>query len=329
MMQDFQSFDNALLKDFGGYLLSIKGLSLNTVNSYLYDLLVYFRYLKIRYAMVPEKSAFENITIENVDADLLSEITITDLYGFVSYTATHLNNTAFGRTRKISALRAFYEYMCDKRKLLPLNPIHELERPRLQKRLPVYLTLEESLQLLANIKGRNQVRDYAMITLFLNCGLRLSELTNIKMTDIKGDTLKVVGKGNKERTIYLNEASQAALKQYIEVRKQKTLRDVPYLFLSEQNNKISNRAVQHAVKKHIRAAKLDDSKLSVHKLRHTAATLMYQYSDTDIRALQQILGHENIATTEIYTHIDDARLRDAVALNPLAHVKPPKNTHKD
>jgi len=325
MTQDFQNFDNALLKDFGGYLLSIKGLSVNTVHSYLYDLLVYFRYLKIRYAMVPEKLPFEDITVEDVDTDLLSEITITDLYGFISYAATHLHNTAFGRTRKISALRAFYDYMCSKRRLLPSNPILELERPRLQKRLPVYLTLEESVQLLNSIEGRNKVRDYAMITLFLNCGLRLSELTNIKKTDIKGDTLKVVGKGNKERTIYLNEASQAALKQYLEIRKQKNGQDVPYLFLSEQNNQISNRAVQHAVKKHIRAAKLDDSKISVHKLRHTSATLMYQYSDTDIRALQQILGHENIATTEIYTHIDDARLRDAVALNPLAHIKPPKN----
>ncbi|NLN96974.1 MAG: tyrosine recombinase XerC [Eubacteriaceae bacterium] len=324
MAHDFQNFDNALLKDFGGYLLSIKGLSINTVNSYLYDLLVYFRYLKVRYAMVPDKLPFESITVEDVDTDLLSEITITDLYGFVSYTATHLRNTAFGRTRKISALGAFYDYMCDKRNLLPSNPILELERPRLQKRLPVYLSLEESIQLLKSIEGRNRVRDYAIITLFLNCGLRLSELTNIKMTDIKGDTLKVIGKGNKERTIYLNEASQAALKQYLEIRKQKKVHNVPYLFLSEQNNPISNRAVQHAVKKHIRAAKLDDSKISVHKLRHTAATLMYQYSDTDIRALQQILGHENIATTEIYTHIDDARLRDAVALNPLAHIQPPK-----
>ncbi|MEG0075219.1 MAG: tyrosine recombinase XerC [Eubacterium sp.] len=309
---------NKLLDDYINYIETIKGLSENSSKSYHYDLIVFFRFLKFRFHLVPEDISFDEIDISDIDIELLSDVSLPDLYGFLSYAAKERHNSDYSRARKIATLRSFFGYIVGKRKLLSINPVDELERPKLPSRQPVFLTLDESKRLLNAIKGRNKERDYAIITMLLNCGMRLSELTNIKLSDIKEDTLKVVGKGNKERTIYLNHAVLKALDNYLSIREIKENMDLPFLFLSEQNNQISDRAVQHMLKKHLKVAGLDSDKISVHKLRHTAATLMYRYGETDIRSLQKILGHESISTTEIYTHVDEEQLREAVGKNPLS-----------
>jgi len=209
-------------------------------------------------------------------------------------------------------LKSYFAYKVARGELKS-NPAAGLKAPKREKRLPVYLNLDESRELLSEIAGKYAVRDKAILTLFLNCGLRLSELVGIDRSDIRGDTLQVIGKGNKERTIYLNKACLSALNGYLDTRTDTE----KALFLSERKQRISNRTVQSLVKKHIGKAGLDTEKYSTHKLRHTAATLMYKHGHVDIRALQAILGHESISTTEIYTHVDDEQLRAAVSNNPL------------
>ena len=226
------------------------------------------------------------------------------------------------KARKVASIRSFFDYLHTKINLIEKNPANNLEFPKTDNRQPVYLTLEQAKSLLDTISNNpNELfrkRDYAIVTLFLNCGLRLSELVSIDIHKIKEDTLTVIGKGNKERTIYLNDACKEALNDYIKIRP-KDAKDEKALFLSKRKNRISTRAVQHMIDKYLEKTGLDPSIYSTHKLRHTAATLMYKYGNVDIRALQDILGHENVATTQIYTHIDDERLREAVNSNPLSH----------
>ncbi|MDI6601763.1 MAG: tyrosine recombinase XerC, partial [Thermoanaerobacteraceae bacterium] len=221
---------------------------------------------------------------------------------------------------KVACIRSFYNFLYKKLKVIDYNPASELESPKIGQRNPVYLELEESKRLLDSIKGSFFERDYAIITLFLNCGLRLSELVSINISSIKGDTLRVTGKGNKERTIYLNRACISAIKNYLAVRPVDGVADRDALFLSKRKKRISPKTVQYIVKKYIKMADLDENKYSTHKLRHTAATLMYKYGKVDIRTLQSILGHSNVSTTQIYTHIDEDILRKAVSKNPLSDI---------
>jgi len=255
---------------------------------------------------------------------LIKTVTLSDLYEFISFLSRERDNNPTTRARKVASLKSFFNYLTNKAKLLNYNPASELESPKVFKRLPKYLNIDESKQLLNVIEGKHQERDYAIITLFLNCGLRLSELVNININNIKNDTLRVTGKGNKERTIYLNEACINAINDYLKVRPVDGVKDKNALFLSERKQRISNKTVQHIVKKYIALSGLDPERYSTHKLRHTAATLMYKYGKVDIRALQQILGHESISTTEIYTHVDNSQLRNAIDSNPLANLKKEK-----
>ena len=238
------------------------------------------------------------------------------MYNYLDYLSNN-SDKATTRSRKVSALKSFFNYLCFKEKALEINPTVELEMPRLEKRNPKYLTLDESLSLLHSIDGKFEKRDYAIITLFLNCGLRLSELVNINIKDIKGTSLSVIGKGNKERSLYLNEACKSAIDDYIKVRPKDNLKDHDALFISSFGKRISNRMVEMIVKKYVMQAGLDPKKYSPHKLRHTAATLMLKYGKVDIRSLQQVLGHESISTTEIYTHVDNEQVKDALSKNPL------------
>ena len=243
----------------------------------------------------------------------------------MSYLTNTYHSKAATRARKASSIRVFFNYLSQKANLIEFNPAQNLETPKLDKRLPKYLSLEDSKRLL-NVAGsddnRNNKRDYAIITLFLNCGMRLSELVGINIKDINfsDKKLTVIGKGDKERTIYLNPACIAAINEYLKVRPHDGVkynsRDA--LFLSKRKERISNRMVQEIVKRELAKAGLDINKYSVHKLRHTAATLMYQ-NGVDIRALQVLLGHESISTTEIYTHVDNMQIKDAVAQNPLSN----------
>lgn len=306
-----------LLNEYLGYLLTVKGKSYNTIAGYKVDLRMFLKYVKKNRLKLTDD--LEEINILDVDQDFIAKIRLSDLYSFINFITLSRDNSSYARARKTAAIKSFYDYLEKKVKVIKENPARELETPKINKRHPVYLTLEQSKQLLSSINGRNKERDYAIIMLFLNCGMRLSELVGINISKIKGDTLTVIGKGDKERTVYLNSAALHAIEGYMQVRpKEDEIVDKDALFLSERKRRIDKRTVEMLVKKYTRNAGLYDEKYTPHKLRHTAATLMYKYGHVDIRALQQLLGHESVATTQIYTHIDDQRLREAVKTNPLS-----------
>ena len=313
-----------LLKDFLFYMETILGRSPRTVDSYYIDLRHFFRYLKGMRSGVPlQEESLKKISIGDLSKEDICSVTLSDVYAFLNYTMDQCNNNAFTRMRKVSALRSFYKYLNTKTPYLPENPMDHLDSPKGRKALPRYLSLEECLELLDHVDTKFYERDYCILTLFLNCGMRLSELVGINLTDIRGTTLRLLGKGNKERIVYLNEACLAALEAYKKVRLmpfQTPIRDPQALFLSSRGTRLTNRRVEQIVDQCLKAAGLDQRGYSPHKLRHTAATLMYQQGKVDIRVLQEILGHENLGTTEIYTHVADAQLEQAAASSPLSHV---------
>jgi integrase/recombinase XerD len=318
-MKNLSNYEMPLiLRDFLNYLQTIKGKSINTVQVYFYDLRVFFRFLKIHRNLVDNKTEFDEIIINDLDITILKTVTLSDLYAFMSYVSNNRDNTSHARARKVASLKSFFNYLMNKAKLLDFNPASELESPKIIKRLPRYLNVEESKKLLSSIDGQYSERDFAIITLFLNCGMRLSELVGINLNNIKNNSLTVIGKGDKERSIPLNNACLQAITAYMIVRPANFVKDKNALFISKQKQRISKESVQKIVKKYIKEAGLDPQRYSTHKLRHTAATLMYKYGNVDIRALQELLGHESIATTEIYTHLDKQQLKDAVDSNPLS-----------
>lgn len=317
-----------LVNEFLEYMEVMRNRSNNTVKEYHYDLRSVFRYLKNYKSNLPLDN-IDNINIIDLDIDFFKSIETQDFYSYLKYLnddyklRTHKDLKSTSRARKIASIKSFYNYLANNRKLLDKNPVVGLETPKLEKRLPKYLTLEESTSLLSSVKFNEQKfgkRDYCILTLFLNCGLRLSELININFKDIKDDRLSIIGKGNKERVVHLNKACLNALNNYIADRKKDGVKDRDALFISERGTRISRRMVELLVKKYVALAGLDTRKFSPHKLRHTAATLMHKYGNVDIRALQQVLGHETIATTQIYTHIDDEQVKTAIDSNPLNNI---------
>ena len=306
-----------IIKDFLNYIETIKGKSKNTTKEYFYDLRLFLRFM-LRNKGLSKENDIDLIDIVNIDIGLIKTITLSDLYAYMSFLSRERDNNASARARKVASIKSFFNYLTNKAKLLEINPASELESPKILKRLPKYLNIEESKKLLNSIQGEYKERDFAIVTLFLNCGLRLSELVNININRIKNDTLTVIGKGDKERTIYLNKACIHAINTYMNVRQKDAVIDRNALFLSERKKRISNKTVQYIVKKYITLSGLDPERYSTHKLRHTAATLMYKHGKVDIRALQEILGHESISTTEIYTHVDNQQLKNAVESNPLS-----------
>jgi integrase/recombinase XerD len=308
-----------ILRDFLNYLQTIRNKSRNTVQVYFYDLRMFLRFLKLQRNLVDRDTDFDEITIADVDENLLRTVTLSDLYDFLSFVSNNRNNTSYARARKVASLRSFFNYLTSKANLIENNPAKELESPKVIKRLPRYLNVEESKKLLNSVSGQYSERDYAILTLFLNCGLRLSELVGININSIKNNTLTVIGKGNKERIVPLNNACMDAIKAYMKVRPVDGVKDKNALFISRRKQRISKESVQKIVKKYIKEAGLDPERYSTHKLRHTAATLMYRYGNVDIRTLQELLGHESLSTTEIYTHLDQKQLKDAVDSNPLSN----------
>lgn len=307
------------LRDFLNYLSVIKNKSSKTIDEYYLDIRTFLRFIKLYNGLVNDE--FKNIITSDLTIDYIKNIQLSDLYEYAAYLKLERNNNDNTRARKISSLKTFYNYMFVKAKVIDYNPTIELESPKTKKSLPKYLTLEESINLLSVIDGEYKIRDFAIITLFLNCGLRLSELVGINISDIRDDSLYVTGKGNKERTIYLNESCVNAINDYLKIRPHDGVIDRDALFISRFNKRISNAMVQNLVKKYLTMAGLDPRRYSVHKLRHTAATLMYRHGQVDVKLLQGILGHENLSTTEIYTHVDDKQLKDAVSKNPLSDIK--------
>lgn len=333
-MTNYRTEAPEILRDFLAYHETIKAHSPRTVDEYYLDLRNFFRYLKrVRNPSLQDKE-LDEISIQDVDLDFVKKVTLTDIYDYMTYLSrdrvrnSNSRDAEYGlnaasRARKIATIRSFYHYLTNKVHLIDQNPVKDIDSPKLKKSLPKYLTLDESVQLLESVDGKNQERDYCILTLFLNCGLRISELVGLNLNDIQDDALRILGKGNKVRIVYLNEACKQALEQYLAVRRPITGRDKNALFLSTRNERISRSGVHALVKKHLSDAGLDATQYSSHKLRHTAATLMLQ-NGVDVKAVQEVLGHDHLNTTEIYTHIDNDALRVAAKANPLSHIKKSK-----
>ena len=325
MAVNFRDEAPNVVKDFLFYMQTIKSKSQKTVNEYYLDLRMFFRFMKVLRG-ISNANDFDKIKIDDIDIDFIKEITLTDIYEFMNFLISDRGLQAAARSRKASSLHTFFNYLTVKKHLLDVDPSKELEMPKLRKSLPKYLTLEQSLELLNAVEGKNKERDYCIITLFLNCGLRLSELVGLNVTDIRNNnTARVLGKGNKERIIYLNDACMEAVNSYKAVRPMDNVKDKKALFLSSQLKRISPKTVQAMVYKYLEKIGLDSQGYSCHKLRHTAATLMYQHGNVDVRVLKDILGHENLGTTEIYTHLSNKQLEDASNSNPLSKVKMKKD----
>ena len=299
-----------LVEQYLGYLVVIKGRSENTVKEYRTDLLMFFSFV-----MASRNTPITDKIFVGVDLEFIKTISLNDMYTFIAYCQTELHAAAGTRARKIVSIRQFWKYLKTKVHLIDNNIAEELETPKLPKRIPKYLSLEESVRLL--IQCEKSPRDHSIITIFLNCALRLSELASLDIGQVDNEVISVVGKGNKERRIYLTPAAKKSINKWIQIR---SSFDIPTdaLFISRNSRRMTTKAIQNVVKKYVIASGLDPKSISTHKLRHTAATLMYKYGRVDIRSLQQILGHESVATTEIYTHIDEHQLQSAVNSNPLA-----------
>lgn len=308
-----------LVISYLNYLSGTLNKSQLTVLEYGSDLRLFFRFLKKFKKKVPENTEFELIDISDIDREFICSVTLEDAYAFLAYCRTSRNNDSNARARKAVSIKRFYRYLEVQNILTGKNMIAFLDSPKGRKSLPKYLTLEQSISLLNSVDGKNKTRDFAILTIFLNCGLRLSELVGINLSDISFDnrTLRVLGKGNKERIVYLNDTTIAAIKDYIASRPKDGVVDRDALFISNRRTRISREMVQKMVDKYLEKIGLKNMGYSVHKLRHTAATLMYQYGNTDVLQIKTLLGHENLSTTEIYTHVYDEQVKNAVDNNPL------------
>lgn len=344
----------AFLNEFLDYSTTIQNKSLGTVKEYNYDLRHFFQFLVYLYSAytIPEdirngetsknlnlKDQIKLIKINGLKHEFLQQVTLEDIHNFLFHLKSEYKLKATSLGRKVASIRSFFNFICTIRKTLENNPTVGLETPKQPKRLPKHLDLDQSMKLLEAIKVPNSnseiskkliIRNEAIITLFLNCGLRLNELVNIDIKHINffDNTLSVIGKGNKERSLYLNSACVKTIKEYLKVRPKET-KDKDALFLSERKERISRRTVQHIVKVELQKAGLNQDEFSVHKLRHTAATLMFQYGDVDIRSLQKVLGHESVSTTELYTHVNNDQVRNAISRNPLANIGKEKEELKN
>ena len=317
-----------ILREFLIYHENIKGQSPLTISEYYLDLRMFLRFMKLMRNDMPITTKLEDIDIKDIDLDFLQEIETTDVFDFLSYLsndravnpdspAPDYGISPTARARKLSAIKSFYKYLTVRTKQLQENPVAELEYPKLRKSLPRYLTMEQSAALLKAVSGQNEKRDYAILMLFLNCGIRGSELVGLNLTDVYEDRIRVVGKGNKERFVYFGSACRKAIDAYLEERNQKVLTDNRALFGSRDGNRISVTAVHRLVKKALLQAGLDSTQFSAHKLRHTAATMMLS-GGVDVKTVQEVLGHENLNTTQIYTHIENTELKIAAEANPLS-----------
>lgn len=309
------------MTDYLNYLSAIKNKSELTVLEYASDIRLFLRFLMLSHRLVDKSTEFDEINVSEIPDSLILNATLNDAYAFLTYCRSIRKNDTNARARKAVSIKRFYRYLEINGKI-ENNVMAFIESPKTKRGLPKYLTLDQSTDLLRSVDGKNKERDFCILTLFLNCGLRLSELVSINISDIRDNgTLVVTGKGNKERVIYLNDACISAIRSYMSVRPKDRVVDRDALFLSNRLTRISREMVQKTVQKFLEKAGMADKGFSTHKLRHTAATLMYQYGNVDPLQLKEILGHENLSTTEIYTHINNEQLKKAVDSNPLNDVK--------
>ena len=320
MKKEYLREASDIVKDFLIYMQNVQEKSETTLNVYYVDLRMFFRFMKKRRGIVGAEVDLKDIGIKDIDIDFIKTIDFEDIKSFMTFFMEERGNRAAARSKKCSVLNTFFNYLTKKVRLLKENPAENIDFPKKAKVLPKYLTLEQSIALLNSVDGEYKERDYCILTLFLNCGMRLSELVGINMNDImENNMLRIFGKGRKERIVYLNEACNHALQEYLKVRPENA-EDKNALFISKRNKRISKETVQFMVYKYIDKIGLGEQGYSVHKLRHTAATLMYQHGNVDIRVLKDVLGHEHLDTTEIYTHLSSKQVQNAINANPLANL---------
>ena len=319
-----------VLRDFLTYHETIKGQSQKTISEYYLDIRMFLRFIKLMRMDMPVRTRLDEITIHDVDLNFIRMITTSDVFDFLSYLANdrtanpdaalpEYGISAASRARKLSSIKSFYKYLTVRTKQISENPVADLEYPKLRKSLPKYLTLDQSKALLRAVSGPNAKRDYAILMLFLNCGIRRSELVGLNISDVYEDRIRVVGKGNKERFVYFGTPCRKAIEAYMPERNKKVLSDNRALFGSRDSNRISNSAVHRMIKKYLLVAGLDETQFSAHKLRHTAATMMLS-GGVDVKTVQEVLGHENLNTTQIYTHIENTELKIAAEANPISRI---------
>ena len=327
-MQTYQDCPQ-VLREFLSYHETIKGQSKRTVSEYYLDIRMFLRFVKLMRNALPVNTPLEDVPIKDVDLDFVRSISSTEVFDFLSFLANDRvpegshNGPGSGsaaRARKLSAIKSFYNYLSVSTKQIKENPVKDIEFPKIRRSLPKYLTLEESTTLLKSVSGPNQKRDFAILMLFLNCGIRRSELVGLNLTDVYDDRIRVVGKGNKERIVYMGASCRKAIDEYLVERNKIVLSDNRALFGSRDKNRISVTAVHRLVKKHLLEAGMDSTQFSAHKLRHTAATLMLS-NGVDLKTLQEVLGHENLNTTQIYTHVESTELKIAAEANPLSKIQ--------
>ena len=317
-----------ILRDFLTYHENIKGQSPRTISEYYLDLRMFLRFIRLMRNDMPMNTPLEDIPIKDIDLEFIRQITTSEIFDFLSYLANDRPHnpdsqyTEYGiepsaRSRKLSAIKSFYKYLTVRTKQLQENPVADLEYPKLRKSLPKYLTMAQASALLQAVSGQNAKRDYAILMLFLNCGIRRSELVGLNISDVYEDRIRVVGKGNKERFVYFGSACRKAIDSYLEERNKIVLTDNRALFGSRNGNRVSVTAVHRLVEKALLKAGLDTTQFSAHKLRHTAATMMLS-GGVDVKTVQEVLGHENLNTTQIYTHIESTELKLAAEANPLS-----------
>lgn len=309
-----------VLRNFLNYHESIKGQSKLTISEYYLDLRMFLRFMKLMRNEMPMDTPLEDIPIKDINEKFLESVTTSEVLDFLSYLSSERADGGIessARARKLSAIKSFYKYLTIRTKLIQNNPVADLEYPKLRKSLPKYLTMEQSAALLQAVYGPNAKRDYAILMLFLNCGIRRSELVGLNISDVYEDRIRVVGKGNKERFVYFGTPCRKAIDAYMVERNKKILTDNKALFGSRNSNRISTDAVHRLVKKALLQAGLDADQFSAHKLRHTAATMMLS-GGVDVKTVQEVLGHENLNTTQIYTHIESTELKLAAQANPLS-----------
>ncbi len=317
------------LREFLSYILTIRGLSPRTVDGYYIELRTFLRFLKLYRAGQFSPEDFATTSIVDVATETICGIKLADIYAYLNFAHSELGNAASARARKVSVLSSFYKFLSTKTLYITDNPIKNLDRPSIKRALPKYLTLDESNDLLETVDLSDNTRNYCMLTLFLNCGMRLSELVAINRSDIRDDkTLKLLGKGNKERIVYLNQACLDAVQAYLEDSKKQKRQD-DALFVGKNGRRLSPRRVEQIIGECLKSAGLSGKGYTPHKLRHTAATLMYQYGNVDVRILKEILGHANLNTTELYTHISNRQLEQAADSSPLAKKKRGKKAKSD
>lgn len=321
--------DSFRIKDFGlpafanKYLqfLSIeKNAAPGTIFNYAISIRTFLRWVKSLDMGTAVPETFNEISVQDMTVESISSLTTSDIYDFLAFCKMERSCGARSRSTKLAAIRSLYDYLRkrDSTGLVTSNPGTDISVPK-KKTLPVFLTVNESKQLLDAVSGRFASRDYCILLWFLSCGMRLSELVAINLQDVKDDTLRLHGKGRKERIVHLNKPCLAALENYL-IDRSKYLEshetaDKEALFLSMNASvakRLSGRRVEQIVDKYVLAAGLEGNGFSAHKLRHTAATIMYRDAGAGVLEIQEILGHENVQTTTIYTHTSGQLVKSAL-----------------